>query len=1164
MSTKPFTPVHSHKSRGRILAACLAAMLCAGASYGQEALEYYAVSTADLPIHGYFGQTGNWPGEIYLPVGTRVLKLTVSEDTAVVVLSPEVLSNLDEAMLTTLFDEFRKLFYDVPQVSSIQITCKGKLLSSYLPPAPDVTPLAVEAPATTYQMMTETTGLSGKSICIGPSHGRQWNGSSWGWQRGDSCGFGYEILEDTNSIRLMQYLHQYLTQDGAAVYVPRQLDETDCCHPSENRPFWHMAAYSWLYYEGYPCSVFGSNSGYCSSDLGPDRFSDDIRARPLFADYHNTDIYIAHHTNAYNGSASGTITYRDTAMEHPEHEADSYVLAQKIQSNVCNVITNVYGVSDWYNRGVADSAGGFGEIRIPDRPACLIELAFHDNCTRDALFLIDPWFRSLTMWAIYKGVCDYFSVTPTWDLYSCEYVSDTIPSSMNPGQSYNVSITFTNRGVLWDSDHGFKLGAVGDSDPFAAFNRVDMTGEVGPGDSYTFYFTMTAPTTPNLYMTEWQMVRQGIAWFGPICSKQISVGSGPFAPMITAHPASQSILAGYNATFTVDAAGTPPLYYQWQKNGVNLSNGGHYSGCTTPSMTVSDADGNDAANYRCVVTNAQGSATSNAATLTVQTSPVVHIVESRSGGQNYSLYSETGTWGNSSAKSTASGCTSGIGSRYCTIGASAGTAVFKFTPAAGGPYKVYTTNCTTSNSGNPLIHQIGHAGGSANVGVCQNSACNPNPCNKWYLLGTYTLNAGTQYTVTLNGSTAAGSLPSGYAGRSDSIKWESTGPVATPPSISQHPAAQNVCPGATAQFTVAASGSTPLTYQWQKNQVNLSNGGHYSGCTTATLTVSNADGNDAANYRCVVTNAYGNATSNEAALALKAATAITQHPSNQSVPTGGTANFTVAATGDGTLAYQWQKNQVNLSNGGHYSGCTTATLTVSNCDSSDAANYRCVVTAGCGSATSNEATLTISSIQVIIDDNFDGYANQAAFQAVWPTPSTSLALSTTRYHSSPKSIYSAAGAAKQNRRNFTETVGTDASPITLSFWFYDNGSTGTSNQWVELRDYSPSAKQLIEVGVYGGCSLTYYSARVAYSPGNNWQPMNQNGAPARSVGWHLFTVVIKSTTADFYVDGVLGSPNRAYASSQGSVSFEQIRLGSGYSSAGLSAYYDTVLLTKGQ
>ena len=72
------------------------------------------------------------------------------------------------------------------------------------------------------------------------------------------------------------------------------------------------------------------------------------------------------------------------------------------------------------------------------------------------------------------------------------------------------------------------------------------------------------------------------------------------------------------------------------------------------------------------------------------------------------------------------------------------------------------------------------------------------------------------------------------------------------------------------------------------------------------------------------------------------------------------AQFTVAATGDGTLTYQWQKNSVNVTNGGHYAGCTTATLTISTADSSDAASYRCVVTGGCGSATSNAATLTVT------------------------------------------------------------------------------------------------------------------------------------------------------------------------------------------------------------
>jgi len=87
-----------------------------------------------------------------------------------------------------------------------------------------------------------------------------------------------------------------------------------------------------------------------------------------------------------------------------------------------------------------------------------------------------------------------------------------------------------------------------------------------------------------------------------------------------------------------------------------------------------------------------------------------------------------------------------------------------------------------------------------------------------------------------------------------------------PPTITEHPSPQHVFPGGTATFTVSATGSSPLSYRWQKNSVNLNNGGHYSGVTTTTLTISNADNGDEANYRCRVTNYSGQATSNAAAL----------------------------------------------------------------------------------------------------------------------------------------------------------------------------------------------------------------------------------------------------------------------------------------------------------
>ena len=248
--------------------------------------------------------------------------------------------------------------------------------------------------------------------------------------------------------------------------------------------------------------------------------------------------------------------------------------------------------------------------------------------------------------------------------------------------------------------------------------------------------------------------------------------------------------------------------------------------------------------------------------------PPPFIVESRSGGQNYANYSETGTWSNGTSKSSAAGCTSGIGHRWCTLGATGyGTATYRFTPTTSGIYEMFTTNCTTSNSGNPMIHKVTHIGGMTPVGICQNTTCGTNAVNVWLSLGQFTLNAGTQYTVTLDGSTASGTGPAGNAGRSDAIKWQLI-TAAEPPTITQHPSDQTILPGQTATFTVAAAGTGTLTYQWQKNTVNITNGGHYSGCTTDTLIVSTAGAADEADYRCVVTGDYGNVTSNAASLTL--------------------------------------------------------------------------------------------------------------------------------------------------------------------------------------------------------------------------------------------------------------------------------------------------------
>src|SRR6185295_18229087 len=81
---------------------------------------------------------------------------------------------------------------------------------------------------------------------------------------------------------------------------------------------------------------------------------------------------------------------------------------------------------------------------------------------------------------------------------------------------------------------------------------------------------------------------------------------------------------------------------------------------------------------------------------------------------------------------------------------------------------------------------------------------------------------------------------------------------------------------------------------------------------------------------------------------------IADQPANLTVPVGEPASFTVAASGSGTLAYQWQRNHANIS------GAISPTFTVASASLSDnAAQFRCVVSNSSGSAASNDAVLTV-------------------------------------------------------------------------------------------------------------------------------------------------------------------------------------------------------------
>jgi uncharacterized repeat protein (TIGR03803 family) len=93
------------------------------------------------------------------------------------------------------------------------------------------------------------------------------------------------------------------------------------------------------------------------------------------------------------------------------------------------------------------------------------------------------------------------------------------------------------------------------------------------------------------------------------------------APQITTQPASQTNVAGGNASFNVTVFGAPPLFYQWRENGTNLADGGNVSGSAARVLSLNNITPANAATYSVIVSNALGTVTSGGALLVVEEPP---------------------------------------------------------------------------------------------------------------------------------------------------------------------------------------------------------------------------------------------------------------------------------------------------------------------------------------------------------------------------------------------------------------------------------------------------------------------------------------------------------------------------------------------------------------
>ncbi len=463
-------------------------------------------------------------------------------------------------------------------------------------------------------------------------------------------------------------------------------------------------------------------------------------------------------------------------------------------------------------------------------------------------------------------------------------------------------------------------------------------------------------------------------------------------PHITSNPASGTTSAGTTKTFKVVATGTG-LTYQWQSR----SSGGSWgntgmTGNKTAALTVNATMGLNGVQFRCVVKDKYGAtATSNAATLTVVEGPRISSnpasgttsagstktfkVVATGTGLTYQWQSKAsgGSWGNTgmtgnkTATLTVSATMGLNGTQFrCVVkdkyGATVTSNAATLTVVEGPRISSNPASVTTS-AGMTATFRVAASG--SGLTYQWQSRSSGGSWGNTSMTGSKTATLSVTATMGLSGVQFRCVVKDKYGATATSNAATLT--VVERPMISSNPVSVTKTEGQTATFKVAASG-TGISYQWQSKAPGGSWGNTgMSGNKTATLTVNATLGLNGVQFRCVVTDKYGNsAISNAATLTVVAAPKIISNPVSVRKVEGQTATFTVSATGTG-LTYQWQSKAPGGSWGNTgMTGNKTDTLTVKATMGLDGVQFRCVVKDQYGAtATSGAATLTVVKALVI-------------------------------------------------------------------------------------------------------------------------------------------------------------------------------------------------------
>jgi hypothetical protein len=559
-----------------------------------------------------------------------------------------------------------------------------------------------------------------------------------------------------------------------------------------------------------------------------------------------------------------------------------------------------------------------------------------------------------------------------------------------------------------------------------------QAGTVGSGGPYTNVLntggitgaTSNILTLPNLTTSE------TLDYVVVVTNAYGSITSAPATltvlaiPDITNQPVSISRFIGQGASFSVGAEGTGTLGYQWQAtndvNGfTNLVNGGQISGAKSSALYITSVTTNNALVYQVIVTNANGGVTSAPVTLTVNAGNSLIDVDFDSTNGLGALQTQSGAAvlgspGDLWNSEVASGAVFTGSNLTNSSGVSTPIEVQLFSPGANG--NEFFTNTTADPGTTNLMVDDAYSPGYVNM---QLSGLTPNLQFTLVIYGAgATTNAGDSITLypgndatftsatalTISGasqSIAAGAgvayntytgivgpsgllifqVAAGAGGDGNShlngLQLKLVAPA--DPSITSEPVSQTNFPGTNVSFSVTATGTAPLSYQWQSGPLagpytNLVNNAVFSGVTSNILSLTSITTNQALAYRVIVSDFNGSVTSAPpATLTVLTLPLITSEPASQGTLLGQTVSFNVGVSGVSPFTYQWQATNgvsgyTNIINGGPvFSGATSNVLTIAGVTTNQLRAYRVIVSNSSGSVTSTPAYLTLDSSTRLID-----------------------------------------------------------------------------------------------------------------------------------------------------------------------------------------------------